>query len=301
MYSPSLVLPLAAVRLLIFRLCITQVFPAQTAYSVPVLASVYISPHRTLASFTNDALDEAKILHMVPSFCSPSRNGQKNRGWVVLVIQVDNIRFPCALSCANAGSFLDAEIGMELAVVHTGAPAKGLKEQVRVHTQDTVARLPSFTHGLILFSEPASLARPPACFMLVHTMLALAHDARSFHARCRQARHPHSPALLVVTSLRHRTEPSVPWYDPTVGHLRTLGGPVLDVAERTVRNTDASARRHDDGRVHVTIPELAEFKNFRLPDNATCTNTTKQMPWLSALSWGEGPRNTSSGAQYGNW
>ncbi|KAH9908255.1 uncharacterized protein B0H18DRAFT_964204 [Fomitopsis serialis] len=46
---------------------------------------------------------------------------------------------------------------------------------------------------------------------------------------------------------------------------------------------------------------LAEFKNFRLPDDATCTNTTKQMLWLSALSWGEGPRNASSGTQYGNW
>ncbi|KAH9914850.1 uncharacterized protein B0H18DRAFT_959588 [Fomitopsis serialis] len=77
---------------------------------------------------------------------------------------------------------------------------------------------------------------------------------------------------------------------------------ILDNNEDTrlsEENKDAGAVIRIDKS--ITIPELAEFKIFRLPDDATCTNTTKQMLWLSALSWGEGPRNTSSGTQYGNW
>ncbi|KAH9931735.1 FAD/NAD-P-binding domain-containing protein [Amylocystis lapponica] len=45
---------------------------------------------------------------------------------------------------------------------------------------------------------------------------------------------------LVVTSLGHRAEPSAAWYDPTLRHLRTSGGRVLDAAGRTVRNVYAS-------------------------------------------------------------
>ncbi|KAH9914859.1 uncharacterized protein B0H18DRAFT_959595 [Fomitopsis serialis] len=77
--------------------------------------------------------------------------------------------------------------------------------------------------------------------------------------------------------------------------------PNYDNYPRGPYNMFCSRYRRVFSRARFTIPELAEFKIFRLPDDATCTNTTKQMLWLSALSWGEGPRNTSSGTQYGNW
>ncbi|KAI8976352.1 FAD/NAD-P-binding domain-containing protein [Trametes punicea] len=45
---------------------------------------------------------------------------------------------------------------------------------------------------------------------------------------------------LVITSLGHHGEPSVPWYDPSLGHLRTLNGRVVDAQGRVVRNVYAS-------------------------------------------------------------
>ncbi|KAI0919954.1 hypothetical protein AcV5_001891 [Taiwanofungus camphoratus] len=45
---------------------------------------------------------------------------------------------------------------------------------------------------------------------------------------------------LVVTSLGHRAEPSAAWYDPALGHLRTLGGRVVDAGGRVIRNVYAS-------------------------------------------------------------
>ena len=46
---------------------------------------------------------------------------------------------------------------------------------------------------------------------------------------------------LVVTALGHRAEPSAPWYDPALGHIRTLGARVVDAtAGRIVRNAYAS-------------------------------------------------------------
>ncbi|KAM5530444.1 hypothetical protein V8D89_015884 [Ganoderma adspersum] len=45
---------------------------------------------------------------------------------------------------------------------------------------------------------------------------------------------------LVVTSLGHRAEPSAPWYDPALGHVRTERGRVLTANGRVVRNAYAS-------------------------------------------------------------
>ncbi|OJT15441.1 NADPH:adrenodoxin oxidoreductase, mitochondrial, partial [Trametes pubescens] len=45
---------------------------------------------------------------------------------------------------------------------------------------------------------------------------------------------------LVITSLGHHAEPSAPWYDPSLNHLRTLSGRVVDAGGRIVRNVYAS-------------------------------------------------------------
>ncbi|KAH9917732.1 uncharacterized protein B0H18DRAFT_958250 [Fomitopsis serialis] len=88
--------------------------------------------------------------------------------------------------------------------------------------------------GLVLPSEPASSVRPPAHLTLAHTMLDPSMRAVPTGETSTL------PTSLVVTSLGHRAEPSAPWYDPALGHLRTLGGRVLDAAGRTVRNVYAS-------------------------------------------------------------
>ena len=76
--------------------------------------------------------------------------------------------------------------------------------------------------------------RPPAQLTLAHTMLdPSAHAVSTGETSSLET-------SLVVTSLGHRAEPSAAWYDPALGHLRTLGGRVLDTAGRTVRNVYAS-------------------------------------------------------------
>lgn len=100
------------------------------------------------------------------------------------------------------------------------------------------------TWSLDFFRSPTGLAlpdatdapgvRPPATLTLAHTMLdpsaraVTTGDTSSLQTG------------LVVTSLGHHAEPGAAWYDPALGHLRTLGGRVLDAAGRTVRNVYAS-------------------------------------------------------------
>lgn len=45
---------------------------------------------------------------------------------------------------------------------------------------------------------------------------------------------------LVVTSLGHQAEPSLPWYDPSLKHVRTVGGRVVSDQGQTVKNVYAS-------------------------------------------------------------
>ena len=98
--------------------------------------------------------------------------------------------------------------------------------------------------SLDFFRSPTGLAlpnatdavgvRPPAQLTLAHTMLD--PSARAVTTGETSS----LETSLVVTSLGHRAEPSAAWYDPGLGHLRTLGGRVLDAAGRTVRNVYAS-------------------------------------------------------------
>ena len=98
--------------------------------------------------------------------------------------------------------------------------------------------------SLDFFRSPTGLAlpnatdavgvRPPVQLTLAHTMLD--PSARAVTTGETSS----LETSLVVTSLGHRAEPSAAWYDPALGHLRTLGGRVLDAAGRTVRNVYAS-------------------------------------------------------------
>ena len=48
------------------------------------------------------------------------------------------------------------------------------------------------------------------------------------------------PTDLVITALGHRAEPTSPWYDPALGHVRTLSARVVDSSGSVVRNAYAS-------------------------------------------------------------
>ena len=98
--------------------------------------------------------------------------------------------------------------------------------------------------SLDFFRSPTGLAlpnatdavgvRPPVQLTLAHTMLD--PSARAVTTGETSS----LETSLVVTSLGHRAEPSAAWYDPALGHLRTLGGRVLDAAGPTARNVYAS-------------------------------------------------------------
>ena len=48
------------------------------------------------------------------------------------------------------------------------------------------------------------------------------------------------PTSLVVTSLGHHADPSTPWYEPVLGHVRTVGGRVIDEHGSKVKGVYAS-------------------------------------------------------------
>lgn len=95
------------------------------------------------------------------------------------------------------------------------------------------------TWSLDFFRSPTGLTLPDspsseAQLHLAHTMLDKSERAAPTGETSSLS------TSLVVTSLGHRAEPNATWYDPALGHLRTLGGRVLDAAGRTVRNVYAS-------------------------------------------------------------
>lgn len=83
-------------------------------------------------------------------------------------------------------------------------------------------------------AQESSGVRPPAQLTLAHTMLDASARAVPTGEKSTQS------TSLVVTSLGHRAEPSAPWYEPSLGHINTVGGRVVDPSGLTVRNVYAS-------------------------------------------------------------
>ncbi|KAI0739679.1 hypothetical protein C8Q80DRAFT_196864 [Daedaleopsis nitida] len=98
----------------------------------------------------------------------------------------------------------------------------------------------SKTWSLDFFRSPAGLVTPPssgtsqAQLTLAHTMLDPSQRAVPTGETSTLS------TDLVVTSLGHRAEPSAPWYDPALGHIRTVRGRVVGADGRVVRNVYAS-------------------------------------------------------------
>ncbi|PCH34565.1 ferrodoxin-NADP(+) reductase [Wolfiporia cocos MD-104 SS10] len=95
------------------------------------------------------------------------------------------------------------------------------------------------TWSLDFFRAPAGLAGPAhgedtARLTLAHTMLD--PSARAVPTGETST----LETSLVVTSLGHHADPATAWYEPALGHVRTVGGRVIDAAGRTMRNVYAS-------------------------------------------------------------
>ncbi|KAH9910940.1 uncharacterized protein B0H18DRAFT_1172329 [Fomitopsis serialis] len=105
--------------------------------------------------------------------------------------------------------------------VHDGAGLGGGNADGRASSQ-----VGGWTGGTAI--ERTKQARAAAHLTLVHTMLDPSTRAVPTGETSTL------PTSLVATSLGHRAEPSAPWYDPALGHLRTLGGRVLDTVGWTV-------------------------------------------------------------------
>ncbi|TBU36628.1 ferredoxin/adrenodoxin reductase [Dichomitus squalens] len=98
------------------------------------------------------------------------------------------------------------------------------------------------TWSLDSFRAPTGLVTPPSGpSPSARAQLTLAHTALDPAQRAVPTGETSTLATdLVVTSLGHRAEPSLPWYDPALARLRTLRGRVLGADGRVVRNVYAS-------------------------------------------------------------
>lgn len=95
------------------------------------------------------------------------------------------------------------------------------------------------TWSLDFFRSPTGLAppspsSPAANLTLAHTSLDSSNHAIPTGQTSTLATH------LVVTSLGHRSDPTQEFYDPALGHLRTLSGRVVSAEGHVVRNVYAS-------------------------------------------------------------
>ncbi|CCL98366.1 uncharacterized protein FIBRA_00361 [Fibroporia radiculosa] len=96
------------------------------------------------------------------------------------------------------------------------------------------------TWSLDFFRSPTGLILPDPSLSQQAT-LTLAHTTLDSSSRAVSTGETSTLSTsLVVTSLGHRADPSAAWYDPALGHLRTVGGRVIDAAGRTMRNVYAS-------------------------------------------------------------
>ncbi|KAI0357170.1 FAD/NAD(P)-binding domain-containing protein [Trametes cingulata] len=96
------------------------------------------------------------------------------------------------------------------------------------------------TWSLDFFRSPTGLTTPKSPGE--KSRLTLAHTALDSASRAVPTGESSTLETdLVITSLGHRADPSAPWYDPGLGHLRTIGGGrVVDALGRRVRNVYAS-------------------------------------------------------------
>ncbi|KAI0631733.1 FAD/NAD-P-binding domain-containing protein [Trametes polyzona] len=97
------------------------------------------------------------------------------------------------------------------------------------------------TWSLDFFRSPTGLTTPTSASGSSRARLTLGHTM--LDADSRAVPTGESSTLetdLVVTSLGHRSEPSAPFYDPALNHLRTVSGRVVNSDGRIVRNVYAS-------------------------------------------------------------
>lgn len=99
--------------------------------------------------------------------------------------------------------------------------------------------------SLDFFRSPIGLALPSTPGELSSSAkpltLNLAHNTLSPEKRAVPTGETSTlPTSLVVTSLGHHADPSTPWYEPVLGHVRTVGGRVIDEHGSKVKGVYAS-------------------------------------------------------------
>lgn len=97
--------------------------------------------------------------------------------------------------------------------------------------------------SLDFFRSPTGLAPPNSASSSLTRpyTLSLAHNTLSADKKAIPTGETSTlRTSMVVTSLGHQAEPSIPWYDPDLRHVRTVGGRVVDETGRTVKGVYAS-------------------------------------------------------------
>lgn len=98
------------------------------------------------------------------------------------------------------------------------------------------------TWSLEFFRSPTALAPPASTSSSLRPYtLSLAYNTLSPEKRAIPTGESSTlRTSMVVTALGHQAEPTIPWYDPALRHVRTVGGRVVNETGHTVNNVYAS-------------------------------------------------------------
>jgi len=97
--------------------------------------------------------------------------------------------------------------------------------------------------SLDFFKSPTGLSIPPSNSALPSTplTLSLSHNVLSPEKKAVPTGETSTlDTSFVITSLGHKADPSTPWYEPALGHVRTVGGRVVDEKGHTMKGVYSS-------------------------------------------------------------
>jgi adrenodoxin-NADP+ reductase len=140
------------------------------------------------------------------------------------------------------------------------------------------------------FRSPTGMLLHPPGKNGLQATLSLAHTELDAEGRAVTGSATSSISTsLVVGALGHRAEPTAPWYDPSLGHIRNVANRVIDEQGRVLRNVYASgwAATGARGVLASTMRDAHAVADVIISDhasNSTSTLTSATPPTTDATS-----------------
>jgi adrenodoxin-NADP+ reductase len=127
------------------------------------------------------------------------------------------------------------------------------------------------------FRSPTGLDMlPPAKDGTLRARLSLAHTELDTDGRAVTTSATSNISTgLVVGALGHRAEPSAPWYDPVLGHIRNVSNRIVDETGRVLKNvyTSGWAATGARGVIAATMRDAHAVADIIISDHATASSS----------------------------